>query len=186
MTISGFLRGLAQSVLYAVVAVTALGCACKGEMKHFNIKVDLDDPQAATRTAPIEVDLVGASAIEAQSLENKSMTEYWDPQDPLSASRSKIHVELDRNRRTYTLPIKDKIWDTWKKQGVMKLFVLTSYPVNAPDKPGNDDPRRRIIPLDCAWWDEGADVPPKKTVTVSVNPKSGLKVLTPPKATPNK
>lgn len=186
MTTRRFGKRLAAAPLYVLLAVIAVGCACKGEMKRYNVKVDLDDPQASTRTAPVEVDLVGASEIEAESLSNKSMTEYWDPQDPMSGSLSKIHVELDRNKRTFTLPMKDKIWDTWKKQGVMKLFVLTSYPVNATDKSGNDDPRRRVIPLDCAWWDDGADVPPKRTISVSVNPKSGLKVLTPPKSTPTK
>jgi len=174
--------GFVRLSLYALLAVSALGCACKGEMKRYNIKIDLDDPQAASRTAPVEVDLVGASNIEAESLTGKSMTEYWDPQDPTQASLSKVHVELDRNRRTFTLPIKSKIWDTWKKQGVMKLFVLTSYPVNATDKGGNDDPRRRVIPLACEFWDEGAGVPPKKTISITVSPRSGLKVLTPPKS----
>jgi hypothetical protein len=186
MTLRQIGNASVRAALYALVAVAAVGCACKGEMKRFNVQVTLDDPQMSTRTAPVEVDLVGASEIEAESLTNKSMTEYWNPQDPTQASLSKVHVELDRNRRTYTLQVKDKIWDTWKKQGVMKLFVLTSYPVNATDRPGNDDPRRRVIPLDCAWWDEGSNIPPKKTISVSVNPRGGLKVLTPPKPVPTK
>ena len=61
-----------------------------------------------------------------------------------------------------------------------QVTVVYTTPVSDPE------PSRRVIPLDCAWWDEGANIPPKGTLSVSVNPKSGLKVLTPPKPTPTK
>jgi hypothetical protein len=52
--------------------------------------------------------------------------------------------------------------------------VLSSYPTPQPDLPGDQDPRRRTLPLDCSRWD-------KETTLQFQVKSSGLTVLTPPK-----
>ena len=56
----------------------------------------------------------------------------------------------------------------------MNLLVLSSFPNPQPDQPGDQDPRRRTLPLDCSRWD-------KETALQFQVKSSGLTVLTPPK-----
>lgn len=163
----------------AALAASTIGC-CNGEMKSFDINVSLHDSLKDARGVlpAVEVDVVAVNNADLPTWEQKSMTDYFSPGDPLRASADKYVFRLGEDHRSETLS-KDsatgkKLWENWKKQGAMNLLVLSSYPTPQPDLPGDQDPRRRTLPLDCSRWD-------KETTLQFQIKSSGLTVLTPPK-----
>jgi hypothetical protein len=62
------------------------------------------------------------------------------------------------NTAAKTLSKKDKMWDAWKARGAMHLFVLADVPGAQGDKPGSEDGRRLILPLDTARWSKTSTI----------------------------
>lgn len=157
----------------------ALGC-CNGEMRAFDLNVSLHNSLKDARGVlpAVEVDVVAVNNSDLAAWEQKSMTEYFAPGDSLRASADKYVFRLGEDHPSETLskdsPAGAKLWSNWKKQGAMSLLVLSSYPSPQPDLPGDQDPRRRTLPLDCARWD-------KETELLLMVKSSGLTVVTPPK-----
>lgn len=161
------------------ISAFSLGC-CNGEMRAFDVNVGLHDSLKDARGVlpAVEVDVVAVNNADLPTWQQKSMTEYFSPGDPLRASADKYVFRLGEDHKSATLQ-KDsaegkKLWDDWKKQGAMYLLVLSSYPSPQPDLPGDQDPRRRTLPLDCARWGD------EKELKFQIK-SSGLTVLTPPK-----
>lgn len=161
------------------ISACAVGC-CNGEMKPFDVSVSLHDSLKDTRGVlpAVEVDVVAVNNADLPTWEQKSMTEYFSPGDTLRAAADKYVFRLGEDHKSETLS-KDgaagkKLWDDWKKQGAMNLLILSSYPSPQPDLPGDQDPRRRTLPLDCARWGD------EKELKFQIK-SSGLTVLTPPK-----
>jgi hypothetical protein len=77
---------------------------------------------------------------------------------------------------TKTMAMTDAQWDKWKSEGVTHVLVLADLPGAQTSRPGNEDARRQILPLDkCTWA--------AKTATLKVVVKrSGMVVLTPVRA----
>jgi hypothetical protein len=173
------LNRLVFACFAAVLSACAIGC-CNGEMKSFDINVSLHDSLKDARGVlpAVEVDVVAVNSADLPTWEQKSMTDYFSPGDPLRASADKYVFRLGEDHHSETLskdsPAGKKLWDDWKKQGAMNLLVLSSFPTPQPDQPGDQDPRRRTLPLDCSRWD-------KETALQFQVKSSGLTVLTPPK-----
>jgi hypothetical protein len=172
------LKRVALSCLAIMLSACALGC-CNGEMRAFDVNVALHDSLKDARGVlpAVEVDVVAINNADLPTWEQKSMTEYFSPGDPLRASADKYVFRLGEDHKSDTLT-KDgaagkKLWEDWKKQGAMNLLILSSYPSPQPDLPGDQDPRRRTLPLDCARWSD------TKELKFEIR-SSGLTVLTPP------
>jgi hypothetical protein len=67
----------------------------------------------------------------------------------------------------------DPLWEKWKGQGVTYLLVLADLPGSQTSRPGNQDARRQILPVDKCSWPGGT-----KVLKVLVQ-RSGIVVLTP-------
>ena len=75
-----------------------------------------------------------------------------------------------------SLAVSDAQWDKWKSKGVSYVMVLADLPGALTARPGNQDARRQILPLDqCNWPDQTG------TLKVLVQ-RSGIVVLTPMRA----
>jgi hypothetical protein len=171
-----FLRLTAAALLCAFVS----GCSsCKpgkpGPIGRYDIEVQLDD---SLKQASVLVDLVGVNAVSLTRWENESMKKYWE-------DNSLVRKDAERDKKTFnfvsgkelkqTMEAKDPKWEQWKSKGVSYVLVLADLPGANVDKPGNQDARRLILPLDECHW-------PKKTskLTVLVR-RSGIDPLTPPR-----
>jgi NAD(P)-dependent dehydrogenase (short-subunit alcohol dehydrogenase family) len=73
--------------------------------------------------------------------------------------------------------VTDAQWDKWKAKGVTHVLVLADLPGAQVSKPGSQDARRLILPLDECTWAAGT-----KALKVQVQ-RSGMVVLTPMRPT---
>lgn len=187
---SGIQRML-HTVLFCFLGAAAVGCACKGEMKMFDVNVRLDDSvrRGDGRVEPVEVHLIAANPSTAAVLESVSMTDYWEPDNKLRESMDKHIIKLDDRQRSGTLPRPGnrktaalaKQWNEWKEKGATRLFILSSYPSEAgkeDDRPGDADPRRKSVPLECEWWN---GIEHKNKIDVAVK-SGGLELQTSPRS----
>ena len=140
-----------------VVAVVLGGCSTAPRMGKYNIEVSMD-PELAQRTggAPqVQVDLVGVNDTEYQRWVGESMSKYWAPNSDVRSESKLYRSEASfgpGNTATKVLKKNDPMWDTWKKKGAMHLLVLADLPGAQADRPGAEDGRRLILPLDKARW----------------------------------
>ncbi len=145
-----------------------------------NLSVQLDDSlrqtlQAQGKTAVL-VDIVAISPTERQRWTNYSMTQYWSAGDTLRTSAPVFPLTFDPSKaQAQTLAASDPIWQKWlqganDKDGP-RIFILAQLPGNwdpaKDDKPGNQDPRRLILPLGACRWDGKTNVPVTVTVTAT-------------------
>jgi hypothetical protein len=147
----------------------------------FDLTVSLHDSLRDTRNVlpAVEVDLVMVNNSDLPAWQQKSMTEYFEPHDPMRDSADKIVFKLGEDHKSETLSAKSDagktFWSDWSNnKDNWNLLVLSHYPSPSPDLPGDQDPRRRTLPLNCDRWDGEKEL---KFVVKS----SGLTVLTPPK-----
>lgn len=169
----------AQAVLFLACALAG-GCHCSGEMKRFNITATLPPTlrNSAGVLPSVEVDLIGVGPNELQAWSDENISQYFSPvsdvRNAATASGMRRGLLLGQAHPSDELPMDRKdvkaMWDVWKDHKVMYLVILSNYPRLDTDQPGEKDPRRRIVPLDCARWDN------EKTLTITVRPNSGLSV----------
>jgi hypothetical protein len=146
-------------------------------MRAFTIHVRPDFGPAQASARPVEVNLVAVTDAELTSWSNYSMSQYWSPNDPRRKSADKVVLQFSREQaaaRPQALHDNDPIWARWKSRGAMHLLVLAYLPDVTDDRPGNRDPRRLILPLDCSRW---SDITHLK---LAVRP-TGVVTLTPPR-----
>ena len=162
--------------LWIVAAMALTGC-CNSEMRPYNTTVALA-PNAFTTKPVIEVHLVGVSESENNMWANYSMSRYWGADDRLRQSAPKFVMSFGPNKpESQTLAADNPIWQTWLNAGATRLYVLAFLPERFDDAPGDQDPRRRILPLDkCKWPDQG-----KQAIRVTLLP-SNVRVDTAPVA----
>lgn len=155
----------------ALVAVSLFsGCTSAPKPRAYTIQVDLDPALAGSS---LQVDLIGANPVsDLPKFESYSVSQYWNPGDPLRRDASKITLAFGQGRATtQTLDTKNPIWQRWLQTGAQSLVVLVDLPGIAADRAGNADPRRLILPLDGARWG--------KTDTLHILiQESGAKLLT--------
>jgi hypothetical protein len=129
---------------------------CNPSMK-FAINVALDPSLAKPGATPnVTVDLIGVNEQERPRLSAKAMTEYWNANDPTRAGHPKdqdrVEFDLRDGRTSAKLEPSDPIWKKWAEREVTYVFVLVNYPRFSPDKEGDLDARRAIIPLEGKRW----------------------------------
>jgi hypothetical protein len=162
----------------AVLAILFQGCSsCKpgqpGPTGKYNIQVGL---ASSLKDSSMLVDLVGVNPASLPSWEAYSMTKYWQTGDARrNDALDKYTIDFVSGKSlTNGLSITNPVWSKWMARGVTHVVVIANLP-GAPsaDKPGSQDPRRQILPLDKCSWAKGAD-----TLNLMVQ-QSGIEVLTP-------
>ncbi len=126
----------------------------------------------------VEVHLVGVNRFEKDRWENMSMTQYWQPDNPLrkGAAEHTYVIQFGRKPCERVLAKKDPIIKVWKERKAEYLFVLADLPGVFPDLPGNADARRLELPaLDSADWGW------QKSIDIAIN-SSDVVALVIPKA----
>jgi hypothetical protein len=164
--------------MVAVVMTVLAGCSsCKpgkpGPIGKYDIAVSLDE---SLKSSSVLVDLVGVNPAGLPRWEAYDMGKYWREGDPMRHDADKVVLNFVSGQTlTNSLSVTNSTWDRWKSQGVTHVLVLADINVRGESRPGNQDARRQILPLDQCQW-------AKKTKVLNVLvQRSGIKVLTPPR-----
>jgi len=162
--------------LCALLGAVFTGCAtCKpgkpGPVGRYSIGVRLDE---SLKTQSVIVDLVGVNPSSLPRLEAYDMGKYWKEGDAVRRDADKTVMNFVSGQELMkALAVNDAQWDRWRAQGVTHVLVLADLPGTHTSKPGNQDARRQLLPLDkCNWPDN------TKGLQVLVQ-RSGIAVLTP-------
>jgi hypothetical protein len=129
----------------------------------FNVEVLLDERDTGLQdkigaVQSIEVNLVGVSDTDFTRWEQMSMNNYWEPDNRMRTSAIKYVMRFgDGHPKKQKLSLNDPIWKEWiNKRQANHLFVLAYLPWLQEDKPGDADPRRKILPLERGRWEWSA------------------------------
>jgi len=159
-----------------LLASVLVGCeTCKpgkaGPIGRYNVEVNLDE---SLKTSSVIVDLVGVNPSSLPRWEAYDMAKYWHEGDAMRRDGDKVVLNFVSGQAlTNKLASTDPQWDKWKSKGVTHLMVLADLPGAPASKPGTQDARRQILPLDQCNW-------PSKTTGLRVLvQRSGMVVLTP-------
>ena len=105
------------------------------------------------------------------------MGKYWKEGDPFRRDADKTVLNFVSGQQlVQSLAVSDAQWARWQAKGVTHLLVLADLPGAHVSKPGSQDERRQILPLDRCNWPKGT-----KNLQVLVQ-RSGIVVLTPVRA----
>jgi hypothetical protein len=165
--------------LIVLFAALLAGCdTCKpgkpGPVGRYAIEVSLDE---SLKTSSVIVDLIGVNPSSLPRWEAYDMGKYWKEGDAMRRDADKtVFNFVSGQELTKTLAQTDAQWDKWTSEGVTHVLVLADLPGAQTSRPGNQDARRQILPLDkCTWA--------AKTTSLKVVVKrSGMVVLTPVRA----
>ena len=167
---------LSRAAAVLVCGLVAAGCCSR----RYDIMVSADEGlRDATGAMPsIEVHVVGVNRLEYSKWYSYSMGDYWLPGDPFRRDADKHVMKFGQGLPlSQTLDRNDPIWRRWEARKPNCVFVLAFlHGFGAEDdQAGSADPRRLILPLDCACWEN-----PKIKLLVR---SSGVRCLTVPKTT---
>jgi hypothetical protein len=155
------------------------GCSsCKpgkpGPIGRYTIEVSLDE---SLKSSSVLVDLVGVNPSGLERWGAYDMGKYWREGDTMRHDADKMVMNFVSGQTlTNSLSVTNSQWDRWRSQGVTHVFVLADLPGAQTSRPGNQDARRQILPLDQCQWAKST-----KVLKVLVQ-RSGIKVLTAPRA----
>jgi hypothetical protein len=143
-------------------------------MQALDVTVALAENVAGSDT--YEVDLVGVSSDESElaRMRNMNVSDYWAKADMRNAGAKKSFTFKAGSSAPQTLAASDPLWETWRSNQVMNLFVIADL----PDTSGGAN--RLIIPLDSRHW-EGTS----QKVTVKLQ-RGAMDYLPKPKPLPEK
>jgi len=175
---NGVIKQFFAAGFLVLLGAALTGCeSCKpgkpGPILKYDIEVSLD---GSLKTSSVIVDLVGINPSSLPRWEAYDMGKYWKEGDPMRRDADKVVLNFVSGQTlAKTLPSTDPQWDKWKSKGVTHLLVLADLPGSQTSRPGNQDARRQILPLDkCSW-------PNKTTMLKVLVQRSGIVVLTPPR-----
>lgn len=166
---------VAGGMLITLVTVISGCSSCKpgkpGPIGKYTINVNLDE---SLKSSSVLVDLVGVNPSGLPRWEAYDMGKYWRDGDPMRHDADKVVLNFVSGQSlTNSLSVTNSVWERWKSQGVTHVLVLADITVRGESRPGNQDARRQILPLDQCQW-------PSKTKELNVLvQRSGIKVLTP-------
>lgn len=151
-------------VKVAVLACVAVSVGCSGpRMGKYDVRVAMD-PVLVNQPggAPsVTVNLVGVNDAGLEQWNAKNMQEYWMPADAMRRdAQGYAHVMQfgPGDAGAKVLKNDDPIWDRWKNDSAMHLFVLADLPGSHESRPGGADARRLVLPLDTRRWNEGTPI----------------------------
>jgi hypothetical protein len=178
-------KRIRDSLVLAGMGLFALLAAGCNPITRLNVTVALDP--AYKFDGQMQVDIVAISPNDHQRWRDYSMTKYWEPNDAQRKSVTVFTMTLDPVKNpSQTLSASDEHWVTWLKgandQDPPKLYVLAqirkAWNAEKDDKPGDQDPRRQILPLGKNRWDDNLGSPPNVKLTVK---STGISTDTQPK-----
>ena len=146
---------LAVICLLGLIAATlSAGCASGPPDVSREVDVGLKNDVAYSAT----VDLVGLDRGEVAAWSDLDLDAYWAGQAELPQDRQAmieagrlVPVSLTSERRRRIISADDPVWKRWSVEGVDTLVAVVDLPSRLGDgeeRPGEQDPRRRIFVLD--------------------------------------
>ncbi|MDH4239028.1 MAG: hypothetical protein OEW48_05665 [Phycisphaerae bacterium] len=132
--------------MFGFLVVGLIAAGCNGIPRNRSISLTATEDICKKS---VEVHLVGVNRSEKEQWEKVSMTEYWQPKNPLrDSAKEYTHVfHFGQEPCEKKLSIKDPIQTVWKKKRKAGyLFILADLPGIFPDMDGNADSRRLQIP----------------------------------------
>jgi len=190
--------------LMTLLAMVGLG-GCSAHPVRLNVTVELDPDYAAQLVdrnggRQFDVDFVGLNANQAATWTKKPVNDYFSNTTADRGDTPHKTLTFDpKNPATFKQVLKstDPIWDKWQvnqdpitdkpdKQDMPRLFIPAQLPPPsgavfqpADDKPGNDNPRRQILPLGDNRWKVSSGFGSSVNTDVLVRiQKSGLTTIT--------
>lgn len=144
-------------IVFALFALIA-GSGCNStrvKPRAFEVILTIDKPLVGTS---LQVDLIGANSLaDLPKWTTYSVTEYWQPDNPLRRDDAHLCAQFGRGLPTkVTVSREHPHWQAWIKSGVAHLVIMADLPGVSNDQIGNADPRRLIIPLDKKLWSRKA------------------------------
>jgi hypothetical protein len=140
--------------MFGFLVVGLIAAGCNGIPRNRSISLTATEDICKKS---VEVHLVGVNRSEKEQWEKVSMTEYWQPKNPLRESAKEYtHVfHFGQEPCEKILSVKDPIQKVWKKKRKAGyLFILADLPGIFPDMDGNADSRRLQIPApNSKCWD---------------------------------
>ena len=163
---------------FVLLVFVTVGCSSQqtrygglppGSSKPFEVTVVLDDnswSRAYGQLLPLlEVDLVGINESEKRTWKNYPVSRYFSPNDALRRGADRITLTFaSEDRQSKSLNRHDPVWEVWigrmfdnrtPGKDARWLFVIANIPGDAEDLPGDQDPRRLILPLKDTSWPWG-------------------------------
>lgn len=176
--------GLTATALALLIPL--LGC---GAMGRFDLDVTLDHNafQSELGTIPsVEVNFIAVNRNEFPRWYSYSVNQYWMPDDSMrvtAARQGQTAVATFGEHPPFEKVVSrtNEVWDAWKRKDAMHLIVLCNYPRTAEDKPGEQDVRRLVLPLEKQRW--RGYFWGRRRIRFHVSPR-GIDCLTPPKPPP--
>jgi hypothetical protein len=129
---------------FLVIGLIAGGCGGIPRSRYISLTATEDVCKKS-----VEVHLVGVNRSEKEQWEKVSMTEYWQPKNPLrDSAKEYTHVfHFGEEPCEKILSKKDPIQKVWKKKRKAEyLFIMADLPGLFPDMDGNADARRLQLP----------------------------------------
>lgn len=148
-------RLLGVAVMLALV-LNSVGCGSSSAAGRYNVEVALGpgmvDPETGA-VSSLEVDLVGVNATESARWTSYPLSQYFSGADQLRNDASKVTVTFTTDDAGTKIVERDaEIWDDWRGRNADQLFVLVNLLGVPQDLPGDQDPRRLILPLNKDRW----------------------------------
>ncbi len=132
--------------MFGLLVIGLIAGGCNGIPRNRSISLTATEDVCKQS---VEVHLVGVNRSEKEQWEKVSMTEYWQPKNPLrDSAKEYTHVfRFGQGSCEKTLGKNDPIQKTWKKKRKAEyLFILADLPGIFPDMDGNADARRLQLP----------------------------------------
>lgn len=145
------------SVIFSLVGLLFTGCETTQYPDPYDFNVILG---SQLKGASVQVDIIGISEDQLSTYVNKSVTEYFKPDDPLRQNALKTSLNFRRDTaEAQAFPVTDPVWRAWIEENNAKYVVfLADLPGLNKDQPGNQDPRRLILPLEKSKWDKRPEI----------------------------
>ncbi len=154
------LNGRMASLMVLLAGLLMTGCSGP---KAYTIRVSLDEGLKSAETGnypSLEVDIMALNPNQAGRLRNYSMSKYMQPDDDVRKDFASVRqlMQFDKdNNQPKEFKSTDPKWEKWLKEGAQELYILVNLPGRHEDKPGSEDSRRQILPLERKRW-SNADV----------------------------
>lgn len=150
-----------RSVAVAALAFTTL-TACSSSLSTVHLQ-----GSSSVATSSVLVDVVGLGP-NNQGLKLMPVPKYWQGGSAQAKADAKSFRFGPNSPQTYTIAASDPIWKHWAAMGAKEVMVIADLPGVFADLPGDQDARRKILPI--------ASKSTSATITVD---KSGLVKSTP-------
>jgi hypothetical protein len=145
----------------------AVSSGCISRLASYDVVVHVDESMGDEQgnLPSIEVHMLGLNQSEANMMERRSMTEYWNPNRRQDSWDRAVMQFGARKEPRQVLGHEDPIWARWSRGGAESLVVLADLPGLFQDRDSVEDPRRQSIALKrTRLW-----VKPRRTIDIRID-----------------